>query len=73
MLPPLGGAAVALPPAGAPAAGAGAGAETAGTFAPGDAAGLLVGTLVPPPAKKMPPYAPWELPRNGLLPLTNCR
>jgi hypothetical protein len=30
------------------------------------------GTVVPPPAKKMRPYAPRELPRNGLRPFTNC-
>jgi hypothetical protein len=30
------------------------------------------GTVVPPPAKKMCPYAPREEPVNGLRPLTNC-
>jgi len=30
------------------------------------------GIIVPPPAKKMFPYAPREDPLNGLRPLTNC-
>ena len=43
-----------------------------GEVATADVDVCAAGTVVPPPAKKMPPYAPRELPRNGFRSLTNC-